>query len=716
MKNKKTIITSALSLFIVLSVLSSCGHFSIGPGFGSDIGSSVITSGGNGAQSSVTGGGEPTSDPPKDAESERVEITGDFTIVSSDGNSVTASGNAFRITSAGSYVLSGKLEGGFVEIDAGKDGEVELILSGASITCSVDSPIKCINAEKLTVKAAEGSFNEIVDLRSLKETDDDTKGEGAVYSTCDMNINGKGSLVITAGYNNGIHCKDDLKIKNVTLKVVAPNNALKGNDSVTVESGEIILISSGGDGIKTENTDVSSKGNQRGTVTVAGGRISISSACDGIDAAYDFIMENGAELTVKTATYAETSGEPLPSTGTSSTDTELNLIVPTSMYSDSIRYAALFYNDDMSAGVWADASYSSAVYSGRTQYAGLVLRAPTGYSHVAFYRFAAGSRNSVSEYQARTDGERINTSMNAYLVTSASGSSMNGDWANLQKGSSGGGRPGAGGSKNTEKTAYSSKGIKAGNSVILNGGTIVIFAKDDGIHANGGETLENGLKSAGNVTVAGGSIEITSADDGIHADSVLMIGDGYVNIIKAHEGLEGNTIDIKGGEIYVYATDDGINAGSGTSKPSINISGGHIEVTTSSGDTDGIDSNGTYTQTGGFVLIRGGNAQGNVAGSLDTDGTVKVTGGTLIALGGICELPASGSSPVVKMQRKSFPAGEYIFGDAEGNVIAAFRLESGYTSCWICSDSMKTGGSYQIVKDGSVFASWKQSSASVTAG
>lgn len=61
--------------------------------------------------------------------------------------------------------------------------------------------------------------------------------------------------------DKGIHTKDDLKVKNVALKINVYDDALRGNDSVKIESGDLELISRVGDGIKTSNSDVSSKGN-----------------------------------------------------------------------------------------------------------------------------------------------------------------------------------------------------------------------------------------------------------------------------------------------------------------------------------------------------------------------------------------------------------------------------------------------------------------------
>ena len=76
-----------------------------------------------------------------------------------------------------------------------------------------------------------------------------------------------------------------------------------------------------------------------------------------------------------------------------------------------------------------------------------------------------------------------------------------------------------------------------------------------------------------------------------------------------------------------------MNAASGkASTPEINVTGGYLEVSVSpNSDTDGIDSNGTYTQSGGIVIAKGPNNQNMAA--LDSDGAASISGGTLIILG-----------------------------------------------------------------------------------
>lgn len=628
---------------------------------------------------------EPLSDP-EDASKASAEV---FSLKGSDGE-IEPDGTVYMITAAGEYTLSGTLADGQIVIDAGDDDEVKLIFSGASVACSTGAPIYAKNAAEVTVKAEKDTYNTVTDLRtgSFEGIEDDA----AIYVACDLKLSGSGTLIISSAFDNGIKSKDDLSIKNLTLKVTAAGNALKGNDSVTVKSGSLILISTGSDGIKTENSDVSSKGKQRGTVTISGGQTDIYAACDGISAAYDveIIEEETCVLNIFTASYA--------GVGTSSTEAETYLIVPSSLYSEELDYYAYLYNSDDTAGVWARCSYDTMVYSGRTAYYGLSFLIPSGYANILLEITGKGETPDGTNYKAATTGETVNTGMNGYLITSVSGGLISGDWVQITDGGS------------SSKTTYSSKGIKAENAITVSGGTVTIRAMDDGLHANGGTELENGTQGIGTITVSGGSVTVISADDGMHADGVLTISGGTVTVEESHEGLEANVITLSGGTVRVYGDDDGLNACKGSETPMINISGGDIEVRTPDGDTDAVDSNGSFVMSGGTVLVLGGSEMGSMAGSVDVDGTITVTGGTIVALGGICSVPQSGSVNTYVSNGTGFSAGEYRIADTNGNTIFSFALENSYTSCWIASEAFQLGGSYMVEKDGSALLSWTQSS------
>lgn len=578
-----------------------------------------------------------------DAENYRVSITGDFTVTSDTSDGVTQSGSVYTITKAGEYTVIGLLSEGQLIVDAGDEDEVTIVLNGTSITCSSGSPIYVKNASKVEIKSEENSFNEVIDNRTeATEDSSDDAGNAAIYATCDLKLVGKGALVVTGNYNNGIQSKDDLSIKNVIVKVTAVNNAVKGNDAVDIESGNIIAISAKGDGIKTSNSSISNKGNQKGIVTITGGNIDVYAACDGIDAAYGVDISGDGNLNIYTDTYSEYSEEVTSSGSSSGTST----------------------SRDSSANKTASVNTVSYVAASDT-----IANAPGGFG---------GNK-------------------------------------------AGGDRPGMPGdfneSGNSSGQSYSTKGIKAESEINISGFTINVCSTDDGIHANSDSgVLETGEDGKGTIVINGGTITISSGDDGMHADKQLDVNDGYINIVTSYEGLEAMTINLNGGKIYVYATDDGINActGDGKTSPIINVTGGYIDVTTASGDTDGIDSNGNYVQTGGMVLVKGGSSSGNVSGSIDVDGTVTITGGTCVALGGICETPVNSVNAYV-LSSVSFSSGSYSLKDASGNEVISFTVDGSFSNGWICSDTLTTGTSYTLYRGSDSVADWTQESGTMGA-
>ena len=612
-----------------------------------------------------------------------------FTLTS-DAGEITQNGGVYTITAAGEYTLSGALSDGQIVVDAGDEDEVRLILSNAAISCSTGAPILVKNAAEVTVKAEKDTYNTVTDLRT--GSSDGVEENAAIYAACDLKLSGSGTLIVETAFDNGVKSKDDLSVRNLTLKVTAAGNALKGNDSVGIKSGNLILISTAGDGIKTENSDVSAKGKQRGTVTISGGQVDIYAARDGISAAYNVEISEEETCVVNICTASYANMEEIAA------GTETYLIVPSSLYSEACDYYAYLYNDGDAEGVFVQCVYETMVYSGQTGYYGLMFRIPDGYRNILFHIVTRGETPDGANYKASTTGETVNSAMNGYLLTSVSGDTAYGDWVQITSGG------------NTSKTTYSAKGIKAENEILINAGVITVCAGDDGLHANGGTALENGAEGLGNITVNGGSVTITSADDGMHADSALTIRDGAVNVVESHEGLEANVITLNGGTVYVYADDDGLNACKGAVTPMVYINGGYAEIRTPSGDTDAIDSNGSFQMTGGTVLVLGGAQMGGMSGSVDTDGTVTVTGGTIVALGGICQIPSDGSVNTYVSSGTSFSAGEYRITDENGGTIFSFTLSGSYSSCWIASEAFALNGSYAVGKDGSTVLSWTQTS------
>uniref|UniRef100_UPI003FF08695 carbohydrate-binding domain-containing protein n=1 Tax=Candidatus Fimivicinus sp. TaxID=3056640 RepID=UPI003FF08695 len=135
---------------------------------------------------------------------------------------------------------------------------------------------------------------------------------------------------------------------------------------------------------------------------------------------------------------------------------------------------------------------------------------------------------------AGTDGIQADTVLRidggAFQITSGGGSA---NASTDQKGNEnpGWGVWGPGAKEETAKTedstdtSDSAKGLKAGASLSVRGGTFTIDSSDDSVHCNG------------TVTITGGTFALSSGDDGIHADEALLIQNGTIAISQSYEGL-----------------------------------------------------------------------------------------------------------------------------------------------------------------------------------
>lgn len=526
------------------------------------------------------------------------------------------------------------------------DKVIVIELNGVTLENSANSPIYVEDCDTVEISAKKGTTNNIKDTRAAYVTDQEGQGKGAIFvNNGDLKLKGTGTLNITANYLNGIHGKDDVKVQKQTLNITAVNHGIRGNDSVTITSGTI-NISCGGDGLHSENSDISSKGNQRGNVTINGGSLTINSWSDAIQASYNAIIDQlddtvPTTFVAKTNKYSSYSGETID-TSTSNFYLKMN----SSTYANGAYTYAAYIN-----GNWYPATYKGTQSEGGTGGPGggfpgggggsrasyiYQLEKPADATSFTLYRFQGNNVTTYSTetYNAKSDAKAFNSAYDMVQISVSNKTISFSSWSNYASG-------------NTNSADVSAKGIKAENEIYIKKGTIDIKAYDDAIHANNDGIIENGSSPLGNIIISGGNTTVEASDDAIHADGSLTISDGEINVKSAYEGLEANVINISGGSSYVYATDDGVNATSGNSSPSVNVSGGLLDVEVpTNGDTDGIDSNGTFTQSGGVVIVKGpGNAGGNNFGAaaLDTDGAVSVSDGTLIIFGGAEKTPTTNS-------------------------------------------------------------------------
>ena len=558
------------------------------------------------------------------------------------------------------------------------DKTIIVELNGNTIQNNENSPIFVADCDTVEISAKKNTTNYIKDTRDTLVIDEDDQGKGAIYvSNGDLKLKGTGTLNIEAGYYNGIHGKDDVKIQKETLNITAVNHGVKGNDSITISSGTI-NISCGGDGLHTENTDISSKGNQRGNVTISGGDVTINSWGDAVGAAYNAVIEQ-ADTTVATSFTAKTNKYSSYSGETVDTSNDVFYIkMNSSTYSnngytyaaniDGNWYKATYKGTQSSGGQGGSGGPGGGRPGGSSTYYIYEISKPAGATSFTLYRFSGSNVTSfsTSSYNAVGDAKAFNNAYDMVQISVSSNKISFSSWSNYSSG-------------NNNGADISAKGLKAENAVIITAGTVDIKAYDDAIHANNDGTLDNGSSPLGNVTISGGNITLYASDDAIHADYTLEIRGGKTEVTSAYEGLEGNLIIVSGGETYVYATDDGVNATSGKSSPNITVSGGLLDVAVpTNGDTDGIDSNGSLTITGGTVIAKGpGSASGNAFGAaaVDTDGAVSITGGSLIIFGGIEKTP-SGSPTKTLCSSGSVAAGTHTVSFASASYTTTLKSSS----------------------------------------
>ena len=207
---------------------------------------------------------------------------------------ITVQGGAFVITRGGSYELKGDLSNGQIKVAVPKTEQVELIFNNFTASCNTSAPLYIESADKCTIVVAAGSVNTLTDATLYQFANPaDDKPNACIYSSDDLTIKGEGTLNVNGNYNNGIGCKNDLRIKDCTLNVTGVNNIIKGNDSVEIENAKVKL-SGGEDAIKSDTADRTDKGY---VLITAGSKVEINCIDDALQATMSITVEAGCAIT-----------------------------------------------------------------------------------------------------------------------------------------------------------------------------------------------------------------------------------------------------------------------------------------------------------------------------------------------------------------------------------------------------------------------------------
>ncbi len=450
-------------------------------------------------------------------------------------------------------VSSSSAISGNIVVKTDSDCEVKLVLKGLSISSSYQPPIAATTDMKLTVSASDGTTNTIEDNRAT--VTDGTIISSAVYCLSDMDVQGNGTLTVTSANNNGIHAKDDLDVKNVTLTVTCVNNALKGNDSVEVKSGTITLYATSGDGIKTSNSNtdqgVIDINTSEGDLT-----LTVKAYYVGIDGAVGVVIgdetSTGNSLVLKVYTYTAAS---------TSTSSYMTLGAPS-------------WGGQTAPG--GSGAGEGGADSGNSNKSDDSTKAIKTDSYITIY-------NGTITLNAPAD-DTLHVNSDVKLETGSYGTGT----ITIEDGSI--------------SLSSGDDAAHADGALTVNGGTILVTKAYEGLE---GDT----------VTVNDGLLSITSTDDGINASTQIVLAGGDIYVYStAGDGIDSNGTTSKKAILFSGANVAVVSASSGNSSIDTDVgftwTAGHVvavsvqgNMASESANTSSAHSYWSNATASGYVTI-----------------------------------------------------------------------------------------------------------------
>lgn len=545
--------------------------------------------------------------------------------ITGETDGVAINGQTVTITAEGTYIFSGTLSEGQIVVDADK-AKVQIVFDNVDITCASSAAVYVKNAEKVFVTLAEGAQN------TLRNTDeyvaiDDNNIDAVIFAKSDLTLNGTGSLTIISAEGHGIVSKDDLKIIGGTYDIIAAGHALSGKDSVRIADGTFILTAEK-DGIHAENAD----DEEKGYIYIADGDFTITSDGDGMDASNIVQIEDG--------TLDITAG-------------------------GGAANSLKTHESDVPGGPGGGMPQNGEKLDGESM--PQMGEKPDGENMTEMGKRPDGTTPPEKPSQTDQSDTADETAAPDNATDHQSSSAETTE------------------DTTTDESGTSTKGIKAGGGMYLNGGTYQIDSADDSIHSNA------------NITIADGTYTLATGDDGVHADDALIVNGGTITVTESYEGLEGLAVTINDGTIDITASDDGIN----TAGEKMELNGGYIHILAGG---DGVDSNGDLTINGGEIYIDDPSDNGNSAIDYGDRSSAYVNGGTLVAIGssGMAEVMSDSSKQKVLMVKlgEQMEAGNVVLTDSEGNVIVSYTALKTYDCVIISTAEVESGATYTLTTSG----------------
>ncbi len=522
-----------------------------------------------------------------------VQITLSGTAAEISGSGASYESGTLTITEAGTYVLTGSLQGTIL-IDAGKNDTVRLVLNGVTVTAANGPALYEKKAAKVILTLTEGTENSFTDTSSYVLAEGETEPDAALYVQNSLTINGAGSLTVSGNANHGIVSKDDLIMAGGTLFVTAAGTGIRGRDSLTILAGDI-TVNAAGDAMQANNDEDSTKG----AILISGGIFHLTAGKDGIQAE--------TTLTITDGTFDITSGG----------------------YQDGATVA----NNPSTGGIPTGGNQAGTPPSDG---------ASTGTAGTDTVSSATTSHNARGGFPSQMDGNGQTVSGN---TSEESGKGLK----------AAGGLTIEGGTfviRSADDAIHTNgDAVISGGTFTLNSGDDGIHADGTATIQDGDITVVSsyeGLEAA-NILVEGGTVAITASDDGLNAAGGND-GSSVTNDWRGQNAFQDTgdySIRISGGTMTVNANGDAID-----SNGSIYMSGGAVYADGPTTNGNGaIDYNGVFELTGGTIVASGSSGMAENVSSVSGQAALMVYGSFS---GSIALVDSSGNTLLTATPTKAY--------------------------------------------------------------
>jgi hypothetical protein len=170
-------------------------------------------------------------------------------------------------------------------------------------------------------------------------------------------------------------------------------------------------------------------------------------------------------------------------------------------------------------------------------------------------------------------------------------------------------------------------------------------------------------------------------------------GSGVLNINAKNEGLDSELhLTINGGNININSGNDGINTNEDeVSVTTVNGGNLNIVVNGSTGEGDGIDSNGWLVINGGNVTAQACSTSGDAG--IDSDMGIHLNGGTVVATGNMLDriTGANATYAVFNFSTSQKGGQTYTLKDQNSETVWEYTLNNNFTYLIVSGEFLKDG-------------------------